>query len=365
MRQTMSDIIRANYEMTREEAELVNGILRRSLSDSRFYLLKMRDEKGWKALGYESFDAFGEQEHGITGRHLYRLAEAAEVAISLELTERSKTPETHLRPLAKIDDVALRRAVWDEVNAEHEKVTAARIQEAVDTAMIRANEDKILALEAQLRETQGVVNPDFAALAREIDKLKRANTKLRAANKALEAAGTGGNEQAAVYADELEKTRAELAQAQAAIEAGAKGLTVAPAKIVMREDPEKDRLLKEQQERIAALEKAKREAENRAQYNGALLEKADAQLIDKTTRLAKLEAPDAYLSAFTAGVVDDFNRRTRGAIGAVQRSGVAPAPEMIHQVEMARALLDELLALCRDRSAHDCATTRPALEVIA
>lgn len=360
----MSEMIRANYEMTKEEAELVNGILRRSLSDSRFYLLKMRDEKGWKALGYESFDAFGEKEHGIAKSHLYRLADAAEVQLSLNSPLGEKIPETHLRPLAKVDDVALRRAIWEEVNAEHEKVTAARIQEAVDAAMIRANEDKILALEAQLQEAQGVVNPDFAALAKEIDKLKRANAKLRAANKALEAAGSDGNAQASVYADELEKTRAELAKAQAEIEAGGKGLTVAPAKVVMREDPEKDRLLKEQQTRIAALEKARSEAENRAKYNAALLEKADAQLIDKTTRLAKLEAPDAYLSAYTAGVVDDFNRRTRGAIGAVQRSGVAPAPEMIHQIETARSLLDELLDLCRDRGAHDAGTTLPALDVL-
>ena len=38
-------IIRANYEMTREEAELVNGLMDRAESDFRFYLLKMRDEK--------------------------------------------------------------------------------------------------------------------------------------------------------------------------------------------------------------------------------------------------------------------------------------------------------------------------------
>ena len=45
------NIIRANYEMTKEEAEMVNGLMDRAESDFRFYLLKMRDEKGWKALG--------------------------------------------------------------------------------------------------------------------------------------------------------------------------------------------------------------------------------------------------------------------------------------------------------------------------
>lgn len=213
------------------------------------------------------------------------------------------------------------------------------------------------------QEAQGVVDPDFEALAKEIDKLKRTNAKLRQTNKALEAAGTDRNEQARAYADELERTRAELAQTQARIEAADKGLTVAPPKIVLKEDPEKDRLLQEQRERIAALEKAKAEAEHQAKYHAALLEKADTQLIDKSTRLAKLESPGEYLTAFTVGVIDDFNRRTRGAIGATQRSVVVPSPEMIHQAETARALLDELLNLWHDRRAHETTAALPALEV--
>lgn len=222
---------------------------------------------------------------------------------------------------------------------------------------------QLTALAAE-QEAQGV-DPDFAALAKEIDRLKRTNSKLRQTNAALKAAGTDGNAQAAVYAGELEKTRAELAKAQATIEAGAKGLTVAPPKIVFREDPEKDRLLREQREMIAALKKAKAEAENRAKYSEAIASKADAQIIDKSTRLAQLEAPSDYLTAFASGIVDDFNRRTRGAIGAVQRSGAVPTPEMVHQIQTAAALLAELLELCRDRDAHEATTARPALEVLS
>ena len=214
---------------------------------------------------------------------------------------------------------------------------------------------------AAAQEAQGV-DPDFAALAKEIDRLKRTNAKLRHTNKALEAAGTDRNAQASAFANELERTKAELAKAQAQIEAAAKGLIVAPPKIVLREDPEKDRLIGEQKARIADLEKAKAEAEHRAKYHGALLEKADAQLIDKTTRLAQLESPTDYLTAFTTGVINDFNRRTRGAIGATQRSGLAPTWEMIHQAEAARALLDELLGLWRDRRAYEGAAALPALE---
>lgn len=212
------------------------------------------------------------------------------------------------------------------------------------------------------QEAQGV-DPDFEALAKEIDRLKRTNAKLRQTNKALESAGADRNAQARVYADELQHIKAELAKAQAQIEAANKGLTVAPPKIVLREDPEKDRLLHEQREHIAALEKAKAEAEHRAKYHAALLEKADAQLIDKTTRLAQLESPRDYLVSFTTGIINDFNRRTRGAIGATHRSDVVPSAEMIHQAETARALLDELLGLWQDRRAYEGAAALPALEV--
>ena len=43
----------------------------------------MRDRKGWKALGYESFDAYGKAELGYERSHLYELASAAEVEKSL------------------------------------------------------------------------------------------------------------------------------------------------------------------------------------------------------------------------------------------------------------------------------------------
>ncbi|MBK1720354.1 ParB/RepB/Spo0J family partition protein [Thiocystis violacea] len=212
------------------------------------------------------------------------------------------------------------------------------------------------------QEALGVVNPDFAALAKEIDKLKRSNQKLRNHNKALEAAGTDQDARARAYADELERTKADLARAQAQLEASGRGLTVTPPKVVLREDPEKDRQIREQQERIAALEKRAKEAEHRAKYNEVQANKVSSQLIDKTTRLAQLESPRDYLAAFTTGIIDDFNRRTRGAIGATQRSDAVPTPEMIHQAETARDLLDELLGLWQDRRAHDGAAALPALE---
>ena len=130
-------IIRANYEMTREEAELVNGLMDRAESDYGFYLYKMREEKGWKALGYASFEEFGEKARGIQKSQLYRLAQAAEIRLSLPHSPigENAVPEAQLRPLAPLT-ADERRQVWDEATTkaaeEHKKLTAKMVQEAVD-----------------------------------------------------------------------------------------------------------------------------------------------------------------------------------------------------------------------------------------
>lgn len=202
------------------------------------------------------------------------------------------------------------------------------------------------------QEAQGM-SPDFEALAKEVDRLKRSNAKLRQHNKALEAAGTNQNAQARAYAAELEQTRAELAKVQAQLEASSRGLSVAPPKVVLKEDPEKDRLLQEQRERIAALEQRAKEAEHRAKYNAAQLDKANGQLINKTTRLAQVETPAEFLMAFTTSVLDDLDRRTKQAIGATRRSEYVPPAEMLARAESSVAMLNDLVELWRDRRAHE------------
>lgn len=132
----MSQLIRANYEMTKEEAVLVNGLMDKAEGDFRFYLLQMREEKGWKALGYSSFDDYGINARGLTGTRLYQLAQAAEIQLSLpNSTIVEKAPESQLRPLAPLTDNE-RRQVWEEATAiaeeENRKLTAKLVQEAVD-----------------------------------------------------------------------------------------------------------------------------------------------------------------------------------------------------------------------------------------
>jgi len=64
----------------------------------------MRDRKGWKALGYSSFEEYGSAELSYEKVYLYRLANAADVERSLELPIGNSAPESHLRPLAPLTD---------------------------------------------------------------------------------------------------------------------------------------------------------------------------------------------------------------------------------------------------------------------
>ena len=62
----------------------------------------MRDRKGWKALGYESFKDYGEKELGYQEAHIYRLVEAAEVSLQIgysPIGESAPPAESQLRPL--------------------------------------------------------------------------------------------------------------------------------------------------------------------------------------------------------------------------------------------------------------------------
>ena len=58
----MNDLIQ--MEMTLEEARETDRLIKRHINTTRYLLLDMRDRKGWKALGYESFVEYGKQSLG-------------------------------------------------------------------------------------------------------------------------------------------------------------------------------------------------------------------------------------------------------------------------------------------------------------
>ena len=118
-------------DMTFDEAQAKHNELKSLHSAIRLLLLEMRDRKGWKALGFESWEQYGELEWGFTRQHLNRLATSAYIQNLVEPIGSEEIPESQLRPLTSVPDEA-KIEVWQQVKSEHEKITAKVVHDAVD-----------------------------------------------------------------------------------------------------------------------------------------------------------------------------------------------------------------------------------------
>lgn len=133
----MSELVQ--LEMTLDEARETDRLIKRHINTTRYLLLDMRDRKGWKALGYESFVEYGKQSLGYEKGYLYQLADAGEISLQLGYNSESAIadsppPESQLRPLKSVPE-SVRKEIWDEAtrkaDEENTKLTAKRVQEAV------------------------------------------------------------------------------------------------------------------------------------------------------------------------------------------------------------------------------------------
>ena len=80
-------------DMTLEEAQAKHAELKALESVMRSSLLEMRDRKGWKVLGYESFADYGEKEWGFNQAYLYRVAKAAEIQKIISVSNNKRVPD--------------------------------------------------------------------------------------------------------------------------------------------------------------------------------------------------------------------------------------------------------------------------------
>ncbi len=117
-------------DMTVEEATAKHNELKSLHGVMRSMLLEIRDRKGWKALGYESWEQYGEKEWDYSRQHLHRLADAAKVQLIVSPIGDKQIPETHLRPLSQVPD-DIKKQIWEQVNEEHEVITAKKVEDAV------------------------------------------------------------------------------------------------------------------------------------------------------------------------------------------------------------------------------------------
>lgn len=162
----MNDL--TQLEMTLDEARETDRLIKRHINTTRYLLLDMRDRKGWKALGYESFKDYGEKELGYKETRIYQLVDAAEIGLQLGYDStivESIPKESQLRPLKSVPE-EVRKAIWEEATAkaeeEHAKLTAQRVESAVKEWQQRSKDwhhqyiderDKRRQVEFELSET--------------------------------------------------------------------------------------------------------------------------------------------------------------------------------------------------------------------
>ena len=164
----------AERAMTRDEAVETDRLIKRHINTTRYLLLDMRDRKGWKAMGYESFVEYGEKELGFASTHLYRLADSAEISLQIGFSPigEKSPPETHLRPLKAVPEEE-RKSIWEEATRKAQedgaKLTAQRVDDAAkewkqrqEETQAESNErrKKIRELEEQIDLLGNQVKPE-------------------------------------------------------------------------------------------------------------------------------------------------------------------------------------------------------------
>jgi hypothetical protein len=117
-------------DMTLEEATAKHQELKAIHGVARSMLLEMRDRKGWKVLGYSSWEEYGEKEWDYGKQYLYRLATASRIESIVSPIGEKQIPESQLRPLTQVPD-DIKKQIWEQVNEENKVVTAKLIEEAV------------------------------------------------------------------------------------------------------------------------------------------------------------------------------------------------------------------------------------------
>jgi hypothetical protein len=125
----------ALLDMTFDEAQAKHNELKSLQSAIRLLLLEMRDRKGWKALGFSSWEEYGEKEWSYSKSQLDRLATAARIEHILPPIGGEQIPESHLRPMAGLPEDVI-PVIWQEANRKAEEAgierTAKMVQETVD-----------------------------------------------------------------------------------------------------------------------------------------------------------------------------------------------------------------------------------------
>ncbi len=117
--------------LKKDDARAFVTSINKGLGDIRAMLIALHDGKGWEALGYDSWGAFGQAEFGWSDSYLRRqitagkieqklLAHDESVPIGTPATHTAPVKESHVRPLAGLNENQQVKAYTD-AKADAEK----------------------------------------------------------------------------------------------------------------------------------------------------------------------------------------------------------------------------------------------------
>jgi hypothetical protein len=119
------------YKEARECADKINA----NMNNVRGLVLELYERKGWAALGYGTWRECVTAEFKQGQAYLYYQLEAAQIEQNLgksTLVDSEQIPETHLRPLSKLEPAQQREAWQKAIDIAPEgKVTAAIVNKIV------------------------------------------------------------------------------------------------------------------------------------------------------------------------------------------------------------------------------------------
>jgi len=104
----------------------------------------LKDHEGWRALGYRNWTECTEREFGVKARNVFYELEAGEIERELLQNDAVGTiPARQLHPLAALPTPDLRREAWQQANTGPDRVTAKKVEEAVNKVGIEPLIEKL------------------------------------------------------------------------------------------------------------------------------------------------------------------------------------------------------------------------------
>lgn len=167
--------------MNEIEARTLVKEINASVGDIRDKLIRLRDESGWKALGYDSWRDCATKEFKLGTSYVYRLVTHAEVEKSLPV----KVNERVAREIAKLPEPERPKAYEKAVERSQGEQPTARVARAVVREMLPDDDEQ----EKPIKKVpRGDVKPnvvkalakadDFRSLIRELQSIAREIAKL-------------------------------------------------------------------------------------------------------------------------------------------------------------------------------------------